>query len=423
MSGKAILIPGCNFQSANLGIVSIQSGGEGGQEVALQSISIEQSGSYTGRTLLMSVTYQPFNTTQIGVTWSIVSGGSYATISANGVLTFDSSANTSQVVVQATSISNSSITATTTLTLTYDADAKYNVTWLLASNTVSTSQATQVNAGETFTFTLSSQGSNLIGDFKITMGGVNVSKQCTLTRSRYTLFHNSTWEITTPVVTGDLIITNECHGVVQLDVSNTGMARIREVSTGVWKPSATNNFVHYRGLVPAIKGDKIKCYITPTMDTTYNELYNDSNRYVWRILTLEFNASWSDVNVLNKDVTSYITVTNSTKAVTCVPETHVATRTAYEVTGNATTGVYCEFSLWDYSLNNGAGNCVPFSNSTVWNKPLDETTLSGPGIIFGNIGNITGGTKFILITINETILEGGYYEDYNYGVTELPSSN
>ena len=66
--------------------------------------NVTDSATYT-------VNYTPSDTTQTGVTWSIESGSSYATIDSNtGVLTALEGASSSTVVIKATSVVNSGIT-------------------------------------------------------------------------------------------------------------------------------------------------------------------------------------------------------------------------------------------------------------------------------------------------------------------------
>lgn len=432
MSGKAILIPGCNFQGSTLGTVTIQQG-SGGQEIALQSISIEQSGSYTGRNLVMSVTYQPFNTTQIGVTWSIVSGNSYASITTNGVLTINSTANASQVIVQATSTVNSTITATTTLTLTYDADAKYNVTWMLDENTTCSSNDTQINADDTLTFTLSGTGGNdTIGDFKIIMGGVNISKQCTLTLSNNLSMHRKSFNITTPPVTGDLIITNECHRIYQFKADTAYMGRVKNTASSgsaVWKTANSERFLHYsgnnaaNGIIPAVKGDVIKYYFMPTNDTAYSETYDSDGqtkyRYIWTPKVWELNDStiWSTMNKASAvDISNYITAySGNIGGGHPYPYNAIGISNSYTLQEDNTVGIFIEISMWDY-----VGGVAPkFSNNQTFTAKFSLATKSELGLVFDDVQNITGGTVYSAITINETILEGGYFEAYNYGVTEL----
>ena len=63
--------------------------------------------------------YQPLNTTLRGVTWSIVSGGEYASVNSEGVLTIDRSAVAASVTVKATSSADASVFATKAITVTW----------------------------------------------------------------------------------------------------------------------------------------------------------------------------------------------------------------------------------------------------------------------------------------------------------------
>ena len=112
--GLAVIIQGADFSSENIGQVTFL------KEVDVTGITINANSSYTGVSAQLSATYEPFNTNQKGVTWAIISGGSYASIHANtGLLTILEGANASQVTVKATSTFNPSITATKTIVVTY----------------------------------------------------------------------------------------------------------------------------------------------------------------------------------------------------------------------------------------------------------------------------------------------------------------
>lgn len=67
----------------------------------------------------MSVAYTPSTTSEVGVTWSITSGGTYATIDQLGVVTVLDGASSSSVTVRATSIYRSFIYDEITITVTY----------------------------------------------------------------------------------------------------------------------------------------------------------------------------------------------------------------------------------------------------------------------------------------------------------------
>jgi len=76
----------------------------------------------SGNTNEYTVGYSPSGTTQIGCSWSIVSGSSYADLSLDGpkaVLTAKSGASASTVVLRATNSYNSSVYAEKTVTVTY----------------------------------------------------------------------------------------------------------------------------------------------------------------------------------------------------------------------------------------------------------------------------------------------------------------
>lgn len=92
-------------------------------DVALTSLSITGSSSVSNakNEAQFGVTYSPSNTTQRGVSWSIVSGSDYAAITQNGLLTVKNGANSDTVKIRATSKVNTSIYADKLVTVTYKA--------------------------------------------------------------------------------------------------------------------------------------------------------------------------------------------------------------------------------------------------------------------------------------------------------------
>lgn len=88
----------------------------------LTAIAITGSSSVNGKTAQYAVSYTPSNTTLTGVTWSVVTGGTYATIDASsGLLTILSAASASSVKIRATSTHDNSIYGEKTITVTYSA--------------------------------------------------------------------------------------------------------------------------------------------------------------------------------------------------------------------------------------------------------------------------------------------------------------
>lgn len=88
----------------------------------LNSISINGASSVEGKTSNYTVTYNPVNTVLTGVTWSITSGATYASIDAStGVLTIASVANGNDVTIRATSTHNASIYDDKVVNVTYQA--------------------------------------------------------------------------------------------------------------------------------------------------------------------------------------------------------------------------------------------------------------------------------------------------------------
>lgn len=112
--GIAIIVPDCDFSSANLGKVTLTG------RVPITALSISGLSVVNGSTYQYSAVYTPSNTTERGVIWTIESGSAYAAIgSETGNLAILPNANNAQVVIKATSTANSSIYATKTVTVTY----------------------------------------------------------------------------------------------------------------------------------------------------------------------------------------------------------------------------------------------------------------------------------------------------------------
>lgn len=130
--GIAIIIPDVSFSESNIGQVT-PTGNK-----PLVSLSISGNDSVIGRedAALYTVEYNPADTTQRGVVWSIVSGSAYATIDEGGYLTVLQGASGSSVTIRATSSKNGSIYAEKTITVTYEQQftpleeltARFNIT-------------------------------------------------------------------------------------------------------------------------------------------------------------------------------------------------------------------------------------------------------------------------------------------------------
>jgi len=111
--GIAVIIPNVSFQDANLGKVTLQDG------VPVRSITIIGEDSITEPSYYQ-VNYFPANTSQRGIVWSIVSGGTYASINAEtGELSPLVGAFSNSVVIRATSTADSNIYAEKTVTVSY----------------------------------------------------------------------------------------------------------------------------------------------------------------------------------------------------------------------------------------------------------------------------------------------------------------
>lgn len=111
--GKAIILDDCDFSQFNLGKVTFV------DDTELQSLEISGKSSAIGEEEQYEVVYNPSQTTQRRVAWSIESGSQYATIDQDGLLTILQGATSSSVVIKCQSLDNIDIYATKTVVVTY----------------------------------------------------------------------------------------------------------------------------------------------------------------------------------------------------------------------------------------------------------------------------------------------------------------
>ena len=110
--GLAIIIPGVSYADANLGKVTIAG------DRPIEAIKIIGEDSIIS-TAQYNVRMYPYNTTDRGIIWSIDSGGNYATINSDGVLSASEGADENEVVIRATSSADATITATKTISVSF----------------------------------------------------------------------------------------------------------------------------------------------------------------------------------------------------------------------------------------------------------------------------------------------------------------
>ena len=116
--GIAIIIPDISFSELNIGQVTPVGNNP------LVSLSISGDDSVVGGEEATSYTvgYNPANTTQRAIAWSVVSGGEYATIDQlSGVLSVLQGASQNNVTIRVSSVDNPSITAEKQIVVTYSA--------------------------------------------------------------------------------------------------------------------------------------------------------------------------------------------------------------------------------------------------------------------------------------------------------------
>ena len=404
MSGKAILIPGCDFASANLGVVTEQSS----VPVPVSSISIQQSGSYSGQAIQLSVAYQPSNTTQTGITWSITSGSEYATISNSGLLTIKTNANNSAVTVKATSTANSSVFASANLTITYEAAQTYQVTQSL-NNVTSSNSANTVLSGAAFSTTLTPDSNYEIGDVRVTMAGVNITQNCTIVKSSNSLYATPTWTITTPNVSGALEITNEAHKAYLFGASDLLFGNIASTV----KTAQAKTFVHLNTIIPVSQGQVIRLYYPETLDSNLVTVMDDAATNTWHGVRwhhkfVETNTTtWSNFTSSSKDMTPYLSDDFANflywgQSASDTQSGVVDSLRPYTIGSNA-AGIYVQLGIMTRESGGSAADAQLTSATVSYGNVLTSKTLNTYGNIFANHGN-----PCLKLTIDESTLSGGY---------------
>lgn len=117
--GKFMILPGLNFASAGMGKVTPII------HIPVTGLSILGDDSFLGNenVATFQVSYEPYNTDERGVTWSITSGSQHATITEEGVLSILDGASSSAVTIRATSSVRPSVFSEKAITVTYRAAA------------------------------------------------------------------------------------------------------------------------------------------------------------------------------------------------------------------------------------------------------------------------------------------------------------
>lgn len=122
--GKAIILQGLDFSKISIGKVHITNGSPLRLLTGINGPS-NVVGAANAATFYPS--YSPLNTAQRDVTWSIVSGSGYATIT-NGVLSIIEGAYNNVVIIRASSTVDSTITIDKSVTVTYSEETQGYIT-------------------------------------------------------------------------------------------------------------------------------------------------------------------------------------------------------------------------------------------------------------------------------------------------------
>lgn len=113
--GKAIIIGGISFASKNLGVVTPT------QHTPLTALTIVSPSSIVGEQYMLGLEFNPADTDERSVTWSIISGGAYASVNQYGLLTIVAGTSGASVTIKAVSNDRPSVSTTKTVTVSSSA--------------------------------------------------------------------------------------------------------------------------------------------------------------------------------------------------------------------------------------------------------------------------------------------------------------
>lgn len=111
--GKALVLLDVDWSNNNLGQVT------SAQDIPLESIAIIGSTILEGEGGSFTIEYNPSNTSEMGVIWTITSGSEYATIDNSGNVTILPGASQNAVTIEAVSVIRPEISATQQIMVTY----------------------------------------------------------------------------------------------------------------------------------------------------------------------------------------------------------------------------------------------------------------------------------------------------------------
>lgn len=123
--GISIIIPDVSFRDSNLGQVTIADSNTKAIEIATSTLNEDNI-------TRLSVNYYPIYASDKGVTWSLLEGSDYASITGNeGSLIVKENANNSKIKVRATLNANNNIFADKEYTVTFNQNGYYGLDYLV----------------------------------------------------------------------------------------------------------------------------------------------------------------------------------------------------------------------------------------------------------------------------------------------------
>lgn len=260
--GHAIILPNMDFSNSGMGKVTIPT-----PPVALVSLSIVAEDSYSGSSsdsFDLTVSYNPVNTTQTGVTWTIDSGSSYASITSAGVLTILSGADSDEVVVKATSTVNSSIYATKTITVTYNAPVELTLLQTALADTDVAPMMSNYDIKYQLNSEITRTGSETTG--------IPVTQPITSLTDNYFVLLDVTFEENKPKSTTECLFARLAdNGNILRDLSDTAVGYgTKWVFRGRWNHPSPGTYPEYVDLhVENGNRYKIFCSFNKTTGTLY----------------------------------------------------------------------------------------------------------------------------------------------------------
>lgn len=375
MSGIALIIPGADFSAKKIGNVTFQ------EDVAVTGIAINMNAGYSGQSFQPSIVYTPSTTNQKGVTWSITSGGTYATIDATtGLVTILSNANANSITVKAVSNYDNTIIATATTAVTYVATPVNPTALTISGSSTVSGQSSQ------YAVSYTPSNTNQLGvTWSITSGGTYATINANTGLLTILSGASASAVVIKATSTADTSISATKSVTVTYEVSQIGRKLI------IAAPSDNANATAISTINPI---DSVNWNNGPIVTSGYSS---------GNLIDINGNNWLTYINYIDESAVNYI----RSSAVSIINNYLDITNDVANIRLNARQ-----------SYGNGYGNVALLSNNTGYNIAL----LAGNGTnwlssttnkdIMLCLGNVPSGTYRIKIWINST--SNGDYSSSRY---------